>query len=104
MNKLIVEINIARRKFYYEVRDDIAKQIYELQLEFGEWLRNTEGNHPFKEYNEFVESDGTLSFSGYVNTFGPDEFIAWLNVEKYQSEVATAVRNPSSPPGTTISF
>lgn len=101
---MIVEINCAHRKFYYDFRDDLAEKAYELQLEFDAWLRNVKGNHPFKQYHEWIERDGSVSFAGYVNTFGPDDFIAWLNVEKYKSVVAKPIDTPVDRPAFSISF
>ncbi|GAA0351275.1 hypothetical protein [Bacillus horti] len=101
---MVVEIHCAHTQFYYEFSDDLAEQAYELQLEFDEWLRNVEGNHPFKQYWEMIDPDGTISFAGYVNSFGPDEFVAWLNIEKFKDEVAKAIDLPDFPASVSIYF
>lgn len=102
---MVVEINCAHRHFYYEFRDDVALKAYELQLEFGRWRHNIKGNHPFLTYWETIDSDGSTSFAGYVHSYGPDDFVAWLNVEIYKTEVAKEIDPPPAlPAAVALSF
>ncbi|MCM3259893.1 hypothetical protein M3664_18990 [Paenibacillus lautus] len=102
---MIVAITIQDTPFYYEVTDEVGNNLYELQLEFGSWASKIEGNHPFRIYTEFIESNGEVSFADYVYTYGPDDFIGWINVEKYHEKVAVKIKNPSQlSPAVTIHF
>lgn len=78
---------------YYDVIDEVGTNLQELQYEFDRFLSSLEGNHPFRIYTEIIESDGEVSFADYVNTYGPDQLIAWLNVEKYKEKVAVRVKD-----------
>ena len=90
---------------YYETTDEVASSLYDLQFEFDKWLKNIEGNHPFRIYNETIESNGEVSSAGYINTHTFDDFIGWVNVEKYNKQVAVKIKNcPYMEPTATIYF
>ncbi|MBD7969467.1 hypothetical protein [Paenibacillus gallinarum] len=102
---MIIAIMIHEDPFYYNVIDEIGTNLEELQQEFGSWMSTIEGNHPFRIYTEFVESDGEISFADYVNVYGPDDFIGWLNVDKYNDKVAVRLKNTGDiVPEATIRF
>lgn len=102
---MIVEINIDGHSLYYKVKEEIAVNLNEHSAEFSKWINQIEGNHPFKQYVEFAERDGSISYAGYTNTFGAEDFIDWLNVEKYNKQVAQKIINPPFPsPDITINF
>lgn len=102
---MIVEINIDGHSIYYNVKDEIAMNINEHSIEFSKWLNQIEGSHPFKQYVEFVERDGSVSYAGYTNTFGAEDFMDWLNVDKYNKQVAQKLINlPFTSPDITIHF
>ncbi|MCR8845315.1 hypothetical protein NQ117_16655 [Paenibacillus sp. SC116] len=90
---MIVSIMIQDNPFFYDVIDEVGNNLYKLQLEFGRWLSKIEGNHPFKIYTEIIESNGEVSFAGYMNIYGPDDFIGWINVEKYCEKVAVKIKD-----------
>ncbi|WP_028595694.1 hypothetical protein [Paenibacillus assamensis] len=102
---MIVSIMIQETPFFYDVIDEVGNNLYKLQLEFGQWLSEIEGNHPFKKYTEIIESNGEVSFAGYINIYGPDAFIGWVNVEKYGEKVAVKIKNDTHlTPAVTIHF
>lgn len=102
---MIVEINVNGHLHYYLVKDEIAVNIYEHSSEFSRWLNELEGSHPFRQYVEFSERDGSISYAGYSNTFGAEDFIDWLNVEKYNKKVAQKLtRSPFPAADVTINF
>lgn len=102
---MIVEINVGPSSTFYNVQDEIAANIDEYHSEFSKWLNGLEGNHPFRTYVELVEREGTVSYAGYANTFGGDDFIDWLNVDKCDKKVAEKLRKPPFPkPDVTIYF
>lgn len=93
---MILEINIQGDLHFYEIKDEEKDKIHEHKLEFLQWLDSIETSHPFKIYSELVEDDGTVSFSGYFNSFGAEDFISWLNVEKYKARNAEKINNVNS--------
>lgn len=80
-----------------------SEPIFEPCKEFDEFLRNLEGNHPFRQYHEFIEN-GQVVLQGYVNVFGAEEFIDWLNVVRFKREVAKVIPKLDEPPAATIYF
>ncbi|MCM3126950.1 hypothetical protein ACFQ3J_04670 [Paenibacillus provencensis] len=73
--------------------EQVGHNLQALQYEFDRFLSSLKGNHPFRSYTEIVESNGEVSFADYVNTYGPDQLIAWINVEKYNDRVAVILKN-----------
>lgn len=88
---------------YIDCPDEVGANIRALQGEFDDFLRNLEGNHPFRQYNEVIEN-GQVTFRGYVNVFGAEQFIDWMNVVKFKREVAKVIPKPDEPPAGTIYF
>ncbi|SDW69347.1 hypothetical protein [Paenibacillus sp. PDC88] len=78
---------------YYDVIEEVGHNLQALQYEFDRFLSSLEGNHPFRSYTEIVECNGEVIFADYVNTYGPDQLIAWINVEKYNARVAVRIKN-----------
>ncbi|WP_211747110.1 hypothetical protein [Paenibacillus sp. Marseille-Q4541] len=102
---IVISINIHEISFFYDVIDEVGSNLEQLQQEFGCWLSSVEGNHPFRIYTEIIESNGELSFADYVNIYGADDFIAWLNVDKYNDKVAVKIKNTDNiSPKATIHF
>ncbi|CAH8706220.1 hypothetical protein M5W83_27145 [Paenibacillus thiaminolyticus] len=101
---IIIEIIVYHDQFtYIDCPDEVGANIRALQGEFDEFLRNLEGNHPFRQYHEFIEN-GQVVLQGYVNVFGAEEFIDWLNVVRFKREVAKVIPKPYEPPAATIYF
>lgn len=90
---------------YYKTTEEVASNMFDLQTEFDQWLSKIKGNHPFRIYSEIVEVDGEISTSEYVNTFSFDDFIGWINAEKYNRCVAVRIKNTTNiTPVATIYF
>lgn len=101
---IIIEIIVYHDQFtYIDCPDEVGANIRALQGEFDDFLRNLEGNHPFRQYHEIIEN-GQLVFKGYVNVFGAEQFIDWLNAVRFKSEVAKVIPKPEDPPADTIYF
>ena len=100
---MITEVQFQYHSLFLEIKEGIAIDMYKTQMEFDEWLKDLRGNNVFQEYHEFIDN-GEIVFSGYVNTFGIDEFIAWINVDKYGELVAWKIDKPSTQPDQIIYF
>ncbi|MFC7680740.1 hypothetical protein [Paenibacillus sp. GCM10028914] len=90
---MIVEFSISGDIFYYEIDDDVAKDLKNLQGEFSEMLNNIKGTHPFREYHEIVEENKSISFAGYINVFGVEDFLDWISVEKCNRKIGNKIHN-----------
>lgn len=68
--------------FYYYVPDQYAEQIEEWRIEFSDFLQSIEGKHPFTEYIESINYEGNLEYAVFGRSYGGDDFMDWINVEK----------------------
>lgn len=103
-DSVLVEIIVARHIItYIDVPKCVGENIKALSGEFLDFLQNITGNHPFRQHNECIEF-GELSYKGYINVYGAEDFIDWLNVDRYGSEVAKIVEVTEETPLFTIYF
>ncbi|WP_149846267.1 hypothetical protein [Paenibacillus sp. 37] len=68
--------------FYYYVPDQYAEKMEEWRIQFSDFLQSIEGKHPFTEYVESINYEGKLEYAIFGRSYGGDEFVDWINVEK----------------------
>lgn len=68
--------------FYYYVPDQHAEQIETWRNEFSDFLQSIEGKHPFTQYMEYINFDDELEYGVFIRSYGGDDFMDWINVEK----------------------
>jgi hypothetical protein len=68
--------------FYYYVPDQYVGQVQEWRNEFSDFLQSIEGKHPFTQYTEYINFDDELEYGIFIRSYGGDDFMDWINVEK----------------------
>lgn len=68
--------------FYYYVPDQYAEKMEEWRIQFSDFLQSIEGKHPFTEYVESINYEGKLEYAHFIRSYGADDFVDWINVEK----------------------
>ncbi|WP_339304235.1 hypothetical protein [Paenibacillus sp. FSL R5-0519] len=79
---------------YFYVPDQYAEQIEEWRIEFSDFLQSIEGKHPFTQYTESINYDGELEYAVFVRSYGGDDFVDWINVEKLNSRGLYRIAEP----------
>lgn len=80
--------------FYYYVPDQYAEQMEEWRREFSDFLQSIEGKHPFTEYTESINYEGNLEYAVFVRSYGGDDFMDWINVEKLKRRGIYRIPSP----------
>ncbi|MET3938495.1 hypothetical protein ABIC22_001307 [Paenibacillus sp. PvP094] len=80
--------------FYYYVPDQYAEQMEEWRREFSDFLQSIEGKHPFTEYTESINYEGNLEYAVFVRSYGGDDFMDWINVEKLKHRGIYRIPSP----------
>lgn len=80
--------------FYYYVPDQHAEQIEVWRNEFSDFLQSIEGKHPFTQYMELINFDDELEYGMFIRSYGGDDFMDWINVEKLKSRGIYRIPEP----------
>jgi len=80
--------------FYYYVPDQHAEQIEAWRNEFSDFLQSIEGKHPFTQYMESINFDDELEYGVFIRSYGGDDFMDWINVEKLKSRGIYRIPEP----------
>ncbi|MGE6577603.1 hypothetical protein [Paenibacillus xylanexedens] len=81
--------------FYYYVPDQYAEKMEEWRIEFSDFLQSIEGKHPFTEYMESINYEGKLEYAIFGRSYGGDEFVDWINVEKLNCRGIYRIAEPT---------
>ncbi|MBD8842128.1 MULTISPECIES: hypothetical protein [Paenibacillus] len=68
--------------FYYYVPNQYAGKIGEWRGEFIDFLQSLEYKHPFTLYIESIDHEGNTEYAHFIRSYGADDFVDWINVEK----------------------
>ncbi|WP_240762676.1 GNAT family N-acetyltransferase [Paenibacillus thalictri] len=82
---LIVEADFRFFQQYFSCSAEIVPQLEELQLQFWQWIGDKNVDHPYWEYR-----DG----SKFAANYKADAFVAWLNEQHFQKQVAKLTSAP----------
>ncbi|WP_172193680.1 hypothetical protein [Saccharibacillus qingshengii] len=85
----------------YALRQDLARQLPELQLEFGRWLGELDHVSPLHQLYEEYSEEGELMDRAYRAQYGDSDFVNWLNA-RYGQYVAWEVPAPENKEGLTV--
>ncbi|WJH31438.1 hypothetical protein N6H13_13370 [Paenibacillus sp. CC-CFT742] len=80
--------------FYYYVPDQYAEQMEEWRRGFSDFLQSIEGKHPFTQYIESIDHEGKLEYAVFGRSYGGDDFIDWINVEKLKRRGIYRIPSP----------
>lgn len=85
----------------YALRQDLARQLPELQLEFGRWLGGLNYVSPLHQLYEEYSEEGELMDRAYRAQYGASHFVDWLNA-RHGQYVGREVPVPTNKAGLTV--
>ncbi|QDH23217.1 hypothetical protein [Saccharibacillus brassicae] len=85
----------------YALREDLVRQLPELQLKFDRWLGGLNYVSPLHQLYEEYSEEGELMDRAYRAQYGASHFVDWLNA-RYGQYVGREVPVPANKAGLTV--